>query len=280
MAKNPVKTKTKEASSTLNTNRDPSCDFMVIGAHADDIEIHVGGTVAKLVAQGHHGVLVDLTDASAGTRGTPELRLQEAAAAATVLGVARDNLGLPDGCLVDSLEAQFELAALMRRYRPRILLTHSDREDHPDHRAASLLVEGAAFRSGLSKLPIPGEAWRPQRIFHWVGLEPPTPDFAVDITEYWPQKLKAIACYGSQFHNPKAGKPAGQQARKSSRSSDQSNAIPGGKTDIATPAFLEALEYRARYFGARIKRRYAEAFTCRELPEIHDLTALGGLRFP
>ncbi len=241
------------------------CDFMAIGAHADDVEIHAGGTIAKLVSLGRKGVIVDMTDASAGTRGTPELRLREAAAAAKSLGVARENLGLPDAHLVDTLDAQFALAAFIRRYRPRVLLTHAAGEEHPDHEATQSIVTGASFRAGLVRLSLEGEAWRPQRIFHWVGLEPPAASFAVDISDFWRQKMAAIACYASQFHSASAEKVLGKNAKP---------------TDLATPAFLEALEYRARYFGARIKRRYAEAFTCRELPEIHDLTALGGSRFP
>lgn len=289
-------------------------DFMAIGAHADDIEINAGGTIAKLLSQGRSGVLVDLTDASAGTRGTPELRLREAEAAAQSLAktaarlmaktstqsvapirrtsraarapnLIRINLGLPDGHLTDSVEAHSLLIAAIRRFRPRILITHGEQEAHPDHGAACRLVQGAAFKSGLQKLVIAGAAagsgapggsarstdpaYRPQRLFHWLGMEPPQPSFAVDITMTWQAKLAAIRCYASQFHVPQAAHSGGQGARKH-----------GAKTDLATPAFLEAVEYRARYFGARIKRRYAEAFYCHELPEIEDMTTLGGSRFP
>lgn len=248
---------------------EPGCDFMAIGAHADDIEIFAGGTVAKLVAQGRKGVLVDLTDASAGTRGTPELRLREAQAAAKSLGLPRVNLGLPDGQLTDTPEAQARLIAAIRRFKPRILLTHGEREEHPDHVAACRIVHAASFKAGLQKLALAGleeladagMAHRPERTFHWLGMEPPAASFAVDITATWEDKLAALRCYASQFHGPRKGEYR-------------------GKTDLAKPAFLEAVEYRARYFGARIKRRYAEAFYCQELPEITDLTALGGDRFP
>jgi N-acetylglucosamine malate deacetylase 1 len=293
------------AKATAGIMADFSADFMAIGAHADDIEINAGGTIAKLLSQGRTGVLVDLTDASAGTRGTPELRLREAEAAAQSLAktaarlapkspakmaarvpnLIRINLGLPDGHLTDSVEAQALLIAAIRRFRPRILITHGEQEDHPDHGAACRLVQGAAFKSGLQKLVIAGAgtgagvlgaltrstepAYRPQRLFHWLGMEPPQPSFAVDITMTWQAKLAAIRCYASQFHVPQAARSNAQGARKH-----------GAKTDLATPAFLEAVEYRARYFGARIKRRYAEAFYCHELPEIEDMTALGGSRFP
>jgi len=239
----------------------PSLDFMAIGAHADDIEIHAGGTVAGLTALGRKGILVDISDASMGTRGTPAIRRREAEAAAKTLGLDRVNLGLPDGLLTNDLKAQTALIACLRRFRPRILITHGPSEDHPDHAAVYQLVRAASFRSGLARFKAEDAAWRPQRIFHWIGMEPPAPSFAVDITAAWPRKIAAISCYASQFFHAGAGAYA-------------------GKTDIASPEFMQALEYRARYFGARIKRKYAEAFVCDELPEITDLTSLGGARFP
>jgi LmbE family N-acetylglucosaminyl deacetylase len=87
------------------------------------------------------------------------------------------------------------------------------------------------------------------------------PSFCVDITDHWEEKLRAIGCYESQFHNPAAGKYA-------------------GKTDLATPAFLDALEVRSRFYGQRIRRRHAEAFWCEEIAEVADPSALGLARFP
>jgi len=253
--------KPQKKSPSKATQLNVGCDFMAIGAHADDIEIGIGGTVAKLVDLGHTGVIVDMTDASAGTRGTPEQRLREAAQAAKTLGVARENLGLPDGRLTDTIAAQDALIRLLRKWRPKILLTHHFSEEHPDHEATAHIVKAAQFRAGLSKLPIPGEAWRPKRLFHWIGMELHEPDFAVDVSEYWKTKLAAIACFHSQVLGP---------ASKNFQ----------GKTDLSTPAFLDAIEVRGRFFGARIKRRYGEAFVCTELPEVNDLTSLGLERFP
>jgi bacillithiol biosynthesis deacetylase BshB1 len=237
-----------------------SIDFMAIGAHPDDIEIGCGGTILKLVSLGRRGVIVDLTDASMGTRGTPEIRAREASAAAKALGVERVNLGLPDGWLADGPEAQLRLIAEIRRWRPKVLITHHGAEEHPDHEAAARIVKQAAFKAGLAKLDCGGDPHRPGRIFHFLGMEAHAPSFCVDITAHWQGKLKALLCFGSQFH----GKASKRYA---------------GKTDLATPAFLEFLEVRNRYWGTRIKRRYAEAFTCSELPEVQDLTALGGERF-
>lgn len=236
-------------------------DFMALGAHPDDVELGCGGTILKLTAMGRKGVVVDLTDASMGTRGTPEIRAREAAAAARVLGVERVNLGLPDGRLADGWDAQKRVIDAIRAWRPKILITHHASEEHPDHEAAARIVKQAAFKAGLAKLDVAGEPHRPGRIFHFIGMEAHEPSFCVDITAHWQAKLKAVFRYASQFHNPDAKKFQ-------------------GKTDLATPAFLDFLEARNRHWGTRIKRRYAEAFTCAELPEVEDLTTLGAARFP
>ncbi len=235
-------------------------DFMAIGAHADDVELGCAGTLLKLAALGRRGVVVDLTDASMGTRGTPAVRLREAAAAARKLGVTRVNLGLPDGRLADGWEAQEKLIRAIREHRPRVLITHHWSEEHPDHEAAARIVKAASYKSGLAKLDCPGKPFRPQRIFHFIGGEMQTPSFCVDITAHWRGKLATIHCYKSQFHNPAAKKYS-------------------GRTDISSAAFLESIEARHRVWGARIKRKYAEAFVSVELPEVLDITALGGARF-
>jgi LmbE family N-acetylglucosaminyl deacetylase len=182
-------------------------------------------------------------------------------AAARALKVARVTLDEPDGRLQNTLEAQWKLIRIIRRFRPRALFTHHFSEEHPDHGNAARIVVEAAFRAGLSKLDCEGTPWRPKRIFHAVDSSSVTPSFCVDISAHWEEKLRVLRCYESQFHNPKAGKYK-------------------GRTDLARPPFLEALEIRARFWGLRIKRRYAEAFWCGELAEVNDPTALGEERFP
>lgn len=236
-------------------------DYLAIGAHADDVELGAGGTLLRLASQGRKGVMVDLTDASMGTRGTPEIRAKEAAAAARILKAERVNLGLPDARLSGNWEAEKLLIGVIRKYRPKILITHHADEQHPDHGEAARLVKRAAFKSGLAKLDCPGDPWRPGRIFHFIGEALHEPTFCVDISPFWKSKLKAVMAYKSQFHNAGSTRYV-------------------GKTDLATPAFLENLEARNRFWGVRIKRRYAEAFVCAELPEVDDITALGGERFP
>lgn len=235
---------------------------MAVAAHPDDAELFGGGTFLKLRALGKRGVLVDVTDGSAGTRGSADIRTREAAAAAKRLGVERVCLQESDGHVRNTLEAQWKLIRLIRRYRPKVVFTHYTSEEHPDHVATAAMVKEAVFRAGLKKLDCEGEPFRPGRIFHALNVNlsvPPT--FCVDISAHWDEKLRVVACYESQFHGALA---SGYK----------------GKTDIASPAFLEAIETRARFFGQRIRRRYAEAFWCEELAEVADPTALGLERFP
>lgn len=252
-------------------------DFMAIGAHPDDVEIMAGGTVAKLVQQGYMGGIVDLSAGEMGTRGTVEERQKESEKAAEILGVSfRECLHLPDGNIQNELENRLKVVALIRKYRPKILLTHAELEEHPDHKATSHLVQDAAFLSGVTKfgqenlenvegsfeerLPLLSP-FRPTRIFHFLGFVDQKPSFCVDISEQMDVKMESILSHASQFYNKKDNSPKYQ------------------KTDLASPEFLEHIQVRNRYYGIQIKKKYAEPFVCKEFPEVQDLVALGGKRF-
>jgi len=245
-------------------------DFMAVAAHPDDAELFGAGTFLTLRDLGRTGVLVDVTDGGAGTRGSAQIRAREAAAAAKALGLPRACLGEPDGRVRNTLDAQARLVELIRLHRPKVIFTHHPAEEHPDHMATAALVKEAAFRAGLKKferedgVPVPGDPFRPGRIYYAVhSALSVAPTFCVDVSAHWEAKLRVIGCYKSQFHvDPDTAKRY------------------DGKTDLATPAFLDAMEVRARFYGQRIRRRYAEAFWCEELAEVTDPTALGMARFP
>jgi N-acetylglucosamine malate deacetylase 1 len=234
-------------------------DFLAIGAHADDIEIGMGATIAKLVAMGRAGALLDLSDASMGTRGTPAQRLEEASAAAGILGIAiRRNLGLRDGFLQPhEPDAVRRLVEVLRDLRPRVLFTHPLRDRHPDHEACAALVREACFKSGLQRFPAAGSPWRPKRIFHWLGARDGEPDFCVDVTEFWEIRRAALEAYPTQFAS-----------------------LPGmPQTAISGISFQEVLDARARHLGSRIRTVLAEGFTCEEIPEVLDPCALSEREF-
>ncbi len=233
-------------------------DFMAIGAHPDDVEISAGGTIAKMSAQGKKGVIVDLTDASMATNGTPSQRLEESKKSAECVGIlARENLNLPDGYLQNDFDSQNKVIDVIRMYKPKIILTHSKCDDHPDHMVAHELVRASWFKAGLKKWETEISAFRPSRLFYFesVAITDFKPSFCVDISEYFQDKFTALRCYKSQF-------------QKTNYS-----------TDISSPAFFESLEVRNRFYGLRIKSKLAEAFQSEELAEVKDLTELNGLRF-
>ena len=118
-------------------------DLLCITAHPDDVEISCAGTVAKHVAMGHSVGLVELTAGELGTRGTPELRREEAEAARTALGAAfRYQLGMADGFFTNDEARKLLVVQAIRRHRPRVVISNAVRDRHPDHGRAAVLVAG------------------------------------------------------------------------------------------------------------------------------------------
>ena len=164
-------------------------DILAIGAHPDDIELSCGGTLAKLISEGKKVAIVDLTQGELGTRGTPEIRHQEATEAARILGVEyRDNLKLKDG-FSKLRRVPAPNCEAIRKYQPEIVLCNALDDRHPDHAKGAKLVSDACFLSGLRRIEtsIDGQeqaAWRPKHVFHYIQWKDLQPDFVVDITGF------------------------------------------------------------------------------------------------
>jgi bacillithiol biosynthesis deacetylase BshB1 len=178
-------------------------DVICIGAHPDDVEIGMGATVAKMVAQGLDVVMVDLTDGEPTPRGTHELRVAEAARSAEVLGVqSRIMLPLVNRELADTVEARTLLAEVIREHHPRVLFAPYPIDAHPDHVAASAIVEAARFYAKFVKTEMGGEPHFAARVYHYFAVHLrllAKPSFIVDVTDTLPVKAAALACYESQF---------------------------------------------------------------------------------
>src|SRR5271157_5739071 len=178
-------------------------DYLVIAPHPDDAELGVGGTILLLKAQGARVGVLDLTDGEPTPHGSPEIRRRETAAATKILGIPwRENLGLPNRTLEPTLAARAALAAVFRRTRPRWIFAPYWIDAHPDHVAATQLIEAARFWSKLTKTDLPGEPHYPERILYYycVHLRTiPQPALVLDISDHWDQKRAAIECYRSQF---------------------------------------------------------------------------------
>ncbi len=178
-------------------------DYLVIAAHPDDAELGVGGTILNLKARGASVGVLDLTNGEPTPHGSVEIRARETEAANQVLGLDwRGNLGLPNRALMADLEARRRLAGMLRQLKPRVLLTHYWEDAHPDHVQASALVDAARFWAKLTKSDLPGEPHFPDRVMYFFSVHLRLhiqPSFVVDVTAQHDAKMKAIACYHSQF---------------------------------------------------------------------------------
>lgn len=228
-------------------------DILAFGAHADDVELSIGGTVAKAVKHGQSVGIVDLTHAEMGTRGTPEIRLRESKAAARILKARfRVRLDFGDGSLRSGREEELELIRLIRKHRPSIVIAPYTEDRHPDHSRAGRLITDASFYAGLAKIDTGQKAHRPQAVIYHMLTYTPEPTFVVDVTETWKTKMKAIQAYGSQFYNPKSKEK---------------------ETILSQKSFLDRIEGRARYFGSLIGAEFGEPFVTIQPPAVTDLVA-------
>lgn len=216
-------------------------DYLFIAPHPDDAELGAGGTILALKAEGARVGVLDMTDGEPTPFGSPEIRRQETEAATAVLGLDwRGNLELPNRSLVADLEARHRLAGMLRQLRPRVLFAPYWEDAHPDHVAATPLIEAARFWAKLTKTNLPGSPHYPQRIFYYFAVHlriHPRPAFVVDISPHIDAKMRALACYRSQFIE---GRPA------------------------TPPTFLDEQRDRARYWGWAIGAGYGEPFASRE----------------
>lgn len=177
-------------------------DAVCVGAHPDDVEIGMGATAAKLVRHGGKVAFVDLTNGEPTPFGTPEIRADEAAASARVIGVERRTLSLPNRYLFDTREARTELAEVLRELRPRMLFVPYPVDSHPDHIAASAICLAARFYGKLTKTEMVGEPHYVPRVFHYMAVHQriiAAPSFVVDVADTLEVKLEALAAYRSQF---------------------------------------------------------------------------------
>src|SRR5690242_2488041 len=170
-------------------------DALVVAPHPDDAELGVGGTIIRLIGQGWRVGILDLTSGEPTPLGTPERRAEETAAANVALGSPwRKNLGLPNRSLEPTLENRRALAAAFRMVRPRVLFAPYWEDAHPDHLAATQLVEHARFWSKLSKSDIPGAPFHPARVFYYFSVHlriVERPSFLVDMSDQLDGKLQA-----------------------------------------------------------------------------------------
>ena len=226
-------------------------DVLTIAAHPDDIELTCAGTLLKMVDKGYSVGILDLTQGELGTRGTPELRAQEAEAARVVIGAKfRERLNFGDSRLTASIENRFALAEQIRQAKPKTVILPYWEGRHPDHYTAATLGYEACYAAGLKQLPIGAEPHRPKKILYASMYWEVRPSFLVDISPYFARKIQAINCFASQF--------------------------AGNLRDITElyPAWgrlIDRITTQCKYFGHLMGVDYAEPFVVKEAMAVDDI---------
>ncbi len=235
----------------------PTADLLAVFAHPDDAELLAGGTLIKAVDQGHRVAAVDLTRGELGSKGTPEIRASEAAASAELMGLmARENLGLPDGHLAATDAMRRAVVEAIRRFRPRVVVTHYIVGRHPDHRLAAELVRDACFLSGLVNYPADGPKHRPTKLLHTMSYREDAvdPRFIVDTSAQLERKLDALRCFASQWD------PA---------------TLQGGELHPTGQSLFDLVRTQDAHIGSRIRAAYGEPFWTLEAVAVDDVVTMG-----
>lgn len=215
-------------------------DILAFGAHSDDVEIGMGGTIAKYTKKGFQIGICDLTQAELSSNGTVETRKSEAAQAADILGAsARISLTLPDRGLFPSQEAIREAVAVIRKHKPKLVFVPYPKDRHPDHGHAAEIVEEAVFSAGIHKYEDAEKqpAHKVQNVYYYMINGFHKPEFVIDISETINQKKESLAAYQSQFTR-----------------SRQSVETP------LTNGYIETVEAREKLLGKEVGVAYAEGF--------------------
>jgi N-acetylglucosamine malate deacetylase 1 len=218
-------------------------DLLVFGPHPDDLEIGLGGTIARHVDLGFRVGLCDLTAGEMGSNGTVDERLAEADAAGAVLGAAwRVNLRWPDRS-IGGPEQVRAAAALIREARPRTVAMPYWSDRHPDHVDASQVLTEAVFNSGLRKFDPTCAPWRPRWVCYYFINDSAPPSFLVNVSGAYDRKRRALACYVSQFTPSGAG---------------------AVDTRLTSPHFRQLVESRDAQYGALAGVAFAEGLVVRD----------------
>jgi N-acetylglucosamine malate deacetylase 1 len=233
-------------------------DILAFGVHPDDVELSCAGVLLVEKLNGKKTGIIDLTQGELGTRGTAATRKVEAANAAKILGIdVRENLEMADGFFANDEAHQRKMITALRKYKPEIVLCNAPKDRHPDHGRSANLAADAAFLSGLSKIEttangIQQQAWKPKYVFNYIQDKFLTPDFVIDITHVFEQKIEAIKAFTTQFNSLDSKEP---------------------QTYISTPDFLDSVVYRHKWFGKMIGVKYAEGFISEKMIGFNNFNA-------
>jgi N-acetylglucosamine malate deacetylase 1 len=228
-------------------------DILAIAAHPDDVEQTCGGTLMRMSEMGYTTGVLDLTAGDMGTRGSPELRIEESEKAAHVMGLAwRGNLKFPDARLENTLAGRMTLAYEIRQQKPRVVILPYWEGRHPDHYRTSELGYEACFLAGLKKIDPHSEPHRPFKILYSSLYANVKPSFVVDITPHFERRMESLFAYKSQY----------------GESGEGGGLFPGHQE------IRERHEGIARFYGNLVGVKYGEPFVIKEAMRIDDIVTM------
>ncbi len=240
-----------DANEPLETLR--PLDVLALAAHPDDVEQTCGGTLLAMAELGYRTGVLDLTAGDMGSRGIPDLRIQESEIAARHLLLAwRQNLRWPDARLENTITARMTLAGVIRRIRPRVVILPYWKGRHPDHYRASEIGYEACFLAGLRRLEEDTPPHRPFKILYSSLYANVRPSFVVDISRQFDRRMLALLSYASQY----------------SESATASDLFP------SHDEIRERLAAVARFYGNLIGVKYGEPFVVKECIQVDDIVSM------
>ncbi len=232
-------------------------DILVIMAHPDDAELCCSGTILASINQGLTVGLVDLTRGELGTRGDEQIRLLESKNSSDLLELKfRDNLEFRDGFISDAENYINEIIKKIRKYSPKIIITNSKKDRHPDHENTSKIVKKACFLSGLVKYKTKlnnknQQPHRPKLILYSIQNDYIEPDIIIDVSNFFSKKMESVKCFKSQFYDPESSEP---------------------NSFISSLEFLDFVESRSIEMGHKIGKKHGEGFTLDNPVSINSLS--------
>lgn len=232
-------------------------DILAIGVHPDDVELSAAGTILKHITFGKKVGILDLTLGELGTRGSAQLRTQEAMESSKILGLAvREQLTMADGFFENNETHVKQIIQAIRKYQPEIVLCNAPSDRHPDHGRSAKLAVDACFYSGLVKIETldnngnTQRVWRPKAVYHYVQEQYLEPDFVIDISDYVDKKMESIMTYSSQFYDPNSKEPA---------------------TPISSKTYFDYIKAKHSVFGKKINCDAAEGFIVNRTIGVNNL---------
>ncbi len=216
--------------------------ILAFGAHPDDVEACGAGMLIKAKRQGQSIGIIDMSRGEGSNFGTVQERDKETKAASDILKLdVRKNLNIPDIRVFDTEDNVEKVAAIIRKYKPNIVLAPYHEDIHPDHAQTGKIVEKAAFFAKIKKYKTQkySEPHQVGVVMYYMLHTEFKPSFILDISSEYQTRRKSFLAHKSQLYRKEGGKFSQKLINKD---------------------FVSFLESRSKVFGYKIGAKYGEPF--------------------